>query len=69
MHVPATGVDGLPTSFASPAFQPSVILDGPTLASLADVFDIYKNGRTLLAAAGGLALAFVGLRTIFASRS
>ncbi len=36
---------------------------------LAEVFDIFTNGRALLVAAGGLALALLGLRTICVGRS
>jgi S1-C subfamily serine protease len=40
----------------------------PSLATLADFFDVSRNGRTLLAAAGGLAMAILGLRLVIAAR-
>ena len=67
MHLPATDVSGLPAAFSHPPI-PAAMAD-LQVGSLADVFDIYHNGRQLLAAAGGLALALLGVRTILASRS
>lgn len=69
MHLPATDVAGLPAAFPSPEHAQPMPAADVQRGSLADVFDIYHNGRQLLAAAGGLALAILGLRTIFASRS
>jgi len=40
----------------------------PSPAELAALFDVHTNGRTMLSAAGGLALMFLGLRTIFGGR-
>ncbi|MFM8802910.1 MAG: hypothetical protein ACKOK8_03185, partial [Planctomycetia bacterium] len=40
----------------------------PTLEQLAPVFDVTTNGRAMLSAAGGLALAVLGLRTLFGGR-
>jgi hypothetical protein len=68
MHLPTPAVPGLPGPFASPT-RDAPVLDAPMLASLANVFDVRQNGQALLAAAGGLALALLGLRTIIASRS
>jgi hypothetical protein len=68
MHLPTPAVPGLPGPFAAPPHD-APVLDAPMLASLANVFDVRQNGQALLAAAGGLALALLGLRTIVASRS
>lgn len=40
----------------------------PSLATLQDFFDVSRNGRTLLAAAGGLAMAILGLRLVITAR-
>jgi len=40
----------------------------PTPAELSAIFDVSTNGRAMLSAAGGLALAVVGVRTLFGGR-
>lgn len=40
----------------------------PTSAELAAIFDVTTNGRAMLSAAGGAALAILGLRTLFGGR-
>jgi hypothetical protein len=53
--------------FAPPGISsPAAALPSP--AELAAMFDVRTNGRAMLSAAGGLALMFLGLRTIFGGR-
>jgi hypothetical protein len=40
----------------------------PTFEQLAPVFDVTSNGGAMLSAAGGLALAVIGVRTLFGGR-
>ena len=40
----------------------------PSPAELAAIFDVNTNGRAMLSAAGGVALAVIGLRTMFGGR-
>jgi hypothetical protein len=40
----------------------------PTSAELAAIFDVTTNGRAMLSAAGGAALAILGMRTLFGGR-
>ncbi len=40
----------------------------PTTAELAAIFDVSTNGRAMLSAAGGLALAVLGVRILFGGR-
>ena len=40
----------------------------PTPAELSAIFDVSTNGRAMLSAAGGLALAVVGVRTLLGGR-
>jgi len=68
MHLPAAGIPNLPAGFPDPSMTASAQPSAPHLGTLADMLDIYHNGRMLLAAAGGVALAILGLRTIIASR-
>jgi len=39
-----------------------------TPATLAEMFDVFTGGRAILVAAGGMAMAILGLRTIFGGR-
>lgn len=69
MHLSAGDVAAIPATLPPPPLAQPMPPEGLSLGALADVFDIAHNGRELLAAAGGLALAILGLRTILASRS
>jgi hypothetical protein len=40
----------------------------PTTAELAAIFDVTTNGQAMLSAVGGLALAILGVRTLFGGR-
>jgi hypothetical protein len=52
---------------AEPAWAtPTISL--PTTAELAAIFDVSANGQAMLSAAGGIALAVLGLRTLFGGR-
>jgi hypothetical protein len=61
---PAPG--GLPTP-AQVGWAPSAITL-PTTAELSAIFDVTTNGQAMLSAAGGMALAVLGLRTLFGGR-
>jgi hypothetical protein len=63
---PASGLSG----FQLPGFQlpTSAATALPSPAELAAIFDVRTNGQAMLSAAGGMALAFMGLRTIFGGR-
>ena len=50
-----------------PAFAASATVL-PSPAELAAIFDVTTHGRAMLSAVGGIALIFVGLRTIFGGR-
>jgi hypothetical protein len=52
---------------AQPAWTPSTI-SLPTMSELSAIFDVTTNGQAMLSAAGGLALAGLGLRTLFGRR-
>ena len=76
MHLDADGLlpptAGLPAAPAWTMPFGTTAADGlsaPTMQRLADFFDVSRNGQTLLVAAGGLALAILGLRTIIAARA
>jgi len=40
----------------------------PTKEELAAIFDVTTNGQAMLSAAGGIALAVLGVRTLFGGR-
>jgi hypothetical protein len=61
---PAFG--GMPPPQQPAWSAPAVSL--PTPAELSAIFDVSTNGRAMLSAAGGLALAVLGLRTLFGRR-
>jgi hypothetical protein len=71
-----TGYSPAPEAFAAapetpPYNQPTAIpwtVSLPTSAELAAIFDVTTNGRAMLSAAGGAALAILGLRTLFGGR-
>ena len=50
-----------------PAWTPSAV-SMPTMAELSAIFDVTTNGQAMLSAAGGLALAGIGVRTLFGRR-
>ena len=52
---------------AHPAWAPSGF-SLPTTAELAAIFDFTTNGQAMLSAVGGLALAVLGVRTLFGGR-
>ena len=52
---------------AQPAWSPSAI-SLPTTAELAAIFDVTTNGQAMLSAVGGMALAILGVRTLFGGR-
>ena len=52
---------------AQPAWTPSTI-SLPTTDELSAIFDVTTNGQAMLSAAGGAALAGLGLRTLFGRR-
>ena len=54
--------------FAPPAPSSNPALALPTPAELAAIFDLRTNGQAMLSAAGGLALMFIGVRTMFGGR-
>jgi hypothetical protein len=57
-----------PWGFQPPSSMSSAAATLPSPAELAAIFDVRTNGQAMLSAAGGLALAFLGLRTIFGGR-
>jgi len=57
---------GLPPPQQPAWTAPAISL--PTTAELAAIFDVSTNGRAMLSAAGGLALAVLGVRTLFGRR-
>jgi S1-C subfamily serine protease len=74
VHVTGYGMpsptSGLPTApVGMMPFQASAETGDIAAAVVAYVTDFERNGQTLLAAAGGLALVIVGLRMIIASRA
>jgi hypothetical protein len=66
LHTPPEA-DGQPV-WDAPGASWSTLEDLPTLEQLSTVFDVRTNGRAMLSAAGGLALAVLGLRTLFGGR-
>jgi len=52
---------------AQPAWAPSA-MSMPTSEELAAIFDVTTNGQAMLSATGGIALAVLGLRTLFGGR-
>ena len=58
-------------AFAPPDSQSGFAVSNAVLTSpaeLAAIFDVNTNGRAMLSAAGGVALAVIGLRTMFGGR-
>ncbi|MEI6367445.1 MAG: serine protease [Planctomycetota bacterium] len=66
-HVAAPPIGAFPAA-DSQGNEQSLAPSPPSAHTLEDVLDLYKSGRTLLIALGGLALVALGLRTIFAGR-
>jgi hypothetical protein len=72
----STGYSPAPEAFAAapatlPEGQPTPTpwtVSLPTSAELAAIFDVTTNGRAMLSAAGGAALAILGMRTLFGGR-
>lgn len=69
----ATGTelsDVVPRSMhvAEPQPAPAHAVHASAAPSLEDLLDVRRNGQAMLTTAGGLALAFLGLRTIFGGR-
>lgn len=71
----STGYSPAPEAFAAapetPYNQPTPTpwtVSLPTSAELAAIFDVTTNGRAMLSAAGGAALAILGMRTLFGGR-
>jgi hypothetical protein len=56
-----------PPPYAQPAWGPSA-MSLPTREELAAIFDVTTNGQAMLSAAGGIALAALGVRTLFGGR-
>jgi hypothetical protein len=56
-----------PSPPAQPAWGPSA-MSLPTREELAAIFDVTTNGQAMLSAAGGIALAVLGVRTLFGGR-
>jgi hypothetical protein len=56
-----------PPPHAQPAWAPSA-MSLPTREELAAIFDVTTNGQAMLSAAGGIALAALGVRTLFGGR-
>jgi hypothetical protein len=52
---------------AQSAWSPST-MSMPTREELAAVFDVNTNGQAMLSAVGGIALAVLGVRTLFGGR-
>jgi hypothetical protein len=74
MHLAGYGISaptsGLPAApVGTMPFQATVAAGSPAADVVAYVVDFERNGQTLLAAAGGLALVILGLRMIIASRA
>jgi len=60
------GAAGLPPPQQPAWTAPAISV--PTTSELAAIFDVSTNGRAMLSAAGGLALALLGVRTLFGGR-
>jgi len=56
-----------PSPPAQPAWGPPA-MTMPTREELTAIFDVTTNGQAMLSAAGGIALAVLGLRTLFGGR-
>ena len=67
MPTPATGLPEAPVGMVP--FQAADGAASPAADVVAYLTDFERNGQTLLAAAGGLALVILGLRIIIASRA
>ena len=67
MPTPATGLPEAPVGMVP--FQAADGAASPAADVVAYLTDFERNGQTLLAAAGGLALVILGLRMIIASRA
>lgn len=58
----------VPGPSPAPFGQPMAWAAEPVPPTLADVLDVRRNGQAMLTAAGGLAMAILGLKTIFGGR-